>query len=265
MQKDGMADWPLVQAGVDNRMKQIMEGVSNAFEIHDVVVCLTERSFRHDVATILPYKGQRKAEKPYHYDGIRAYLRDRYGASHYGTLEADDLLLMKKRESVYDNTVVASTDKDLRQVPGTYYSWARGAIPERWDYIGESLASQIFWTSVLVGDRVDNILGLFGVGDSNPLVKQLVAKTSYEQCCIVANEYRRRFGDYWVKFFEETVQLLLMVDDPLFKDTPENYSEFVLAQLIGDMEQWIQLVDRGLKPLLETDSSSADQSLTSST
>jgi hypothetical protein len=268
MQKDGIADWPIVQKGVDTRMAQIMEGVSKKYEVHDVGVCLTERSFRHGVSTILPYKGQRTNPKPYHHDGIRAYLRDRYAAVHYGQLEADDYLLMLKKEEVeFDQCIVASTDKDLRQIPGTFYSWARGTIPERWDEVSSEMACFNLWRSVLVGDRTDNILGLFGVGEASPLVKSLAGLSEYDQASFVANEYRRRFGGYWWRFFLENLTLLLMVDDPKFKDVPEEYVHQYIAQVAGEegWKEWKARVDRGLKPLVEEDSTLIDQSLTSST
>src|SRR5690606_20038355 len=64
--------WEIVRSMVDDRINQILE----ATKADSCSLYLTDSksNFRMDVATILPYKGNRKAEKPYHWAAIRQHL-----------------------------------------------------------------------------------------------------------------------------------------------------------------------------------------------
>lgn len=81
-------------------------------------------NFRMSVATIKPYKGTRKAEKPLYYHAIRSYLWDHYDCIVANGCEADDLMASLQT----DDTIICTLDKDLRQVPGWHYAWQRGEI-----------------------------------------------------------------------------------------------------------------------------------------
>lgn len=136
------------------------------------------RTFRYDLAKTKPYKGTRKGEKPWHYENLAAYMKGVLGADIVTGIEADDAMAI---EQVKGNgtTIICSRDKDLRQVPGWFYSWELGRQPSfgpnysedrgtislhssRKKIVGDGLA--FFYSQVLTGDTVDNIPGLDGCG-----------------------------------------------------------------------------------------------------
>ncbi len=138
-------------------------------------IFLTEgRVFREDIAITKPYKGTRKDNKPWHYANLSVYLRDVLGAEVVTTLEADDRMSIEHTNS-NGTTIICSRDKDLRQVPGWFFSWELGLQPsygptlisnpgtielseDRKKIIATGLVA--FYGQVLTGDRVDNIPGL---------------------------------------------------------------------------------------------------------
>lgn len=217
MEKDEIADWEQIKKAVDNRIDMIIAGAKQHTEegIDELTLVLSDPdgTFRQKVATIQPYKGNRKKDKPVHWDGIRAYLRERYGAEHMPLLEGDDALMILL--SRFPKTIVASSDKDLKQVPICMYSWPVGENrKEKYEEVLTPQCFRYFWTQMLVGDRVDNILGLFSIGPTSACVKKLaLMKTETEMANMVFDEYHRRFGSYARTFFVETYQLLKLVGE----------------------------------------------------
>jgi len=136
---------------------------------------LTEgKTFRDEIATVKPYKGTRKSEKPWHYNNLSVYLRDVLGAVTVDGLEADDVMALESIANP-DTTIICSRDKDLRQVPGWLYSWELGHQPAFgpvkveqegtliWDPEKKKLSGTglaFFYAQCLMGDNVDNIPGL---------------------------------------------------------------------------------------------------------
>lgn len=219
MQRDGIQDWPAVKTAVDNRIEQILVKVGEKYPVNHFEIKLSDPlgTFRQSVATILPYKGHRKQEKPIHWDGIRAYLRERYDATHADWLEGDDTLLCTRTKYLedWDNVIIASSDKDLKQEPIIMYRWETGNRKEEWSEVGELEAIRNFWTQMLIGDRVDNILGLFGVGLKHAAVLKLYSMQSEtEMCKHVHEEYEKRYGTWAGDAFLETFILLRMLKDP---------------------------------------------------
>ena len=104
------------------------------------------------------YKANRKGKPlPVHLQTCREFLVNNWKVTVTDGYEADDALGMHQRTA---GTIICSLDKDLRQVPGQHYNWVKkeffSVTPE------EGLLS--FYTSVLVGDRSDNIVGINGIG-----------------------------------------------------------------------------------------------------
>lgn len=139
---------------------------------------LTEgRTFRYDLAKKKPYKGTRVDKKPWHYHNLTVYLRDVLGAHVVTRIEADDELAIQ-HVNPNTETILVSRDKDLRQVPGPFYSWELGHQPEfgpvEIDKVGTlrrrsngdlgGTGLLFFYSQVLTGDSVDNIPGAPGVG-----------------------------------------------------------------------------------------------------
>lgn len=229
---DDGADWPLVRKAIQEKFARIMERGAHFVgeEIEDVEVYLSdpEGTFRKFVATILPYKGNRDPYKPYHWDGIRAYLRDHYGATSHTLLEGDDAVLIRKKEleNQGKQVLVASSDKDLRQVPIKLYRWETGSRREEFYEVAHEVQGyRNFWAQMLTGDRTDNVMGLFGLGKKAAAVTKLHSMLDpIEMARSVFTEYERRFGSYARKFFEENFQLLRLIDDPVYWDINDPYA-----------------------------------------
>lgn len=121
-------------------------------------LCLSgSNNFRYSLATIMPYKGNRPATKPYHLETIKNEFRDR-GAESVDFLEADDLLSIYSTK--INNSIICTTDKDLSTVPSINYNIFHKDIK----VISEDTANYNFYYQLLIGDTVDNIPSPYGLG-----------------------------------------------------------------------------------------------------
>ena len=127
----------------------------------DYEVFLTGRTnFRFDIAKSAPYKGNRKAvEKPKHLGVARDHLVNKWGAVVSDGEEADDLIAIAATKYGPD-TVVASIDNDMLQIPCRHFNFNR----REWKEVSEFDGMLFFYTQILTGDAADNIIGLFRVG-----------------------------------------------------------------------------------------------------
>lgn len=138
-------------------------------------------NFREVVATTAPYKGNRKDfQRPKHYDALRAYLQ-RLGAELVEGQEADDAIAIKAQEGSY---WIVSIDKDFDQVPGWHYNFVK---KEKY-YVTEEEGLRNFYTQILTGDRVDNIIGIKGVGPvkAEKILKDCTTEREYYDACVKA-------------------------------------------------------------------------------
>lgn len=121
------------------------------------VILSGDTNFREDVATILPYKGNRENfVKPHHFDLIRRWLEDKpYTIISEGE-EADDVISI----AMIQGHVGASPDKDLHNTPGHLYNFRTN---EHY-YITQEEANVNFFRQMLMGDKADNIPGVKGIG-----------------------------------------------------------------------------------------------------
>lgn len=192
--------------------------------------------YRETIATVKPYKGTRKGEKPFHFQNITAYCLANYDCRVANGLEADDLLAMEQT-SRPNETVICSRDKDLRMVPGMSYSWECGRQPsfgpelvdnkgwlklnERGDVKGVGL--KFFFYQMLVGDTVDNIPGCPKIGEvkAYKLLNELNTRREHELAVIGA--YRDFYGDEYKERLEEQSKLLWMVRELRPDGSPVHY------------------------------------------
>ena len=180
-----------------------LEGILEYLDMDYQIYLSGKGNFRYDVATILPYKGNRKdLQKPFHYDNIRQFLVDVYDAKVSEGVEADDMIGLNHDP---EEDLIASLDKDLKGIPGLHYDWVKNKC--YWVTDGE--ADYNFYSQVLTGDSIDNILGLYGVGTKSKLLQNLSELRGAEEMFnFVKEQYQSRFGSYWRQFMFESCHLL---------------------------------------------------------
>lgn len=139
----------------------ITNTVLNAFPgIKDYRVFLTGKgNYRKDVAVTREYKGNRPKEKPKFLEEIRQHLLTKHPSNVSVGEEADDQIAIAAT-SMWFNSVICSTDKDFNQVPGWHFNFVK---KQRY-YVSKAEGLHFFYSQILVGDRADNIEGVYGIG-----------------------------------------------------------------------------------------------------
>lgn len=135
-----------------------------------------EGNFREKVATMKEYKVSRKdAEKPYWFEKMRKYLIEWQGARPVNGHEADDECSILAFDARAFNMpyVVCSIDKDLDQIPGWHYDYARKIFYHQDAWEGKS----VLWQQCLSGDGTDDIPGIYRIGTARA---QKLVDTWYE-------------------------------------------------------------------------------------
>ena len=138
-------------------------------------------NFRFEVATTVPYKGNRKdAPKPKHYDALRNHLM-KLGAKMSDGEEADDSVGIASTEGNY---WIVHVDKDLDQLPGWHYN----PVKDEEYYVTEFEGLYSFYKQILTGDRVDNIEGIRGIGPvkADKILKDCTTEEELYAACIKA-------------------------------------------------------------------------------
>lgn len=145
------------------------------------------------------YKGHRKKELTeqekeffaYSYD----YLQNGWGAIPANGMEADDLLAIWNTE---EPGIIVSIDKDLLQVPGLHFNTRN----KEYTNVTEDEGSLLLHTQVLMGDSVDNITGLKGIGKVKA-AKVMEGVPVSQHLSAVKSFWQKTFGRGW----EDDLQL----------------------------------------------------------
>jgi 5'-3' exonuclease len=144
-----------------SRMASFVEDLIMMPEIGDYIGYLTgSNNYRKEIAKEAPYKGNRVAAKPEHYEFLREYLVKSWGFEMVEGQEADDAIGIKAYTLDTDDYMIYSIDKDLDMIRGWHYNFNRD---EKY-FVDEDDTLRTFYKQVLTGDRVDNIPGLKGIG-----------------------------------------------------------------------------------------------------
>ena len=118
-------------------------------------------NFRDQIAVTVPYKGNRVGKpKPVHIHTLRQYLMDEWDANLAEGQEADDAISIRATE-LGDDAIIVSLDKDFDQVQGWHYNFVKHDMY----YITEEEGLLNFYKQFLTGDRIDNIVGVKGIGE----------------------------------------------------------------------------------------------------
>lgn len=144
----------------------------------DYRVYLTGKgNFRNDVAVTAPYKGNRKdKEKPVHLQAIREYLIEKWNAVVSENEEADDLIAI----DATPDSIIVSLDKDFQQVPCRHYNFNKRTLSS----VNEKEGMLFFYRQIIMGDKADNIVGVYGIGDkkSQKILEGLSEIEMFNKC-----------------------------------------------------------------------------------
>lgn len=229
---------------------------ANLEELQEVILQLEPSkyvpNFRDAVAKKKEYKGNRKPNRPLHYENLVAYVKAKYEVIEAEGLEADDLLAVYQVKAEPLTTIICSRDKDLKIVPGMHFGWACGLQqqfgPEQVTELGwlkmphkklTGVGLKFFYAQMIMGDSTDNIPGLPRQGPTK-------AFKILEQCNDEAELFEAVSGAYkaayttsaeeeaglvehlWHREMNEQAQLLWMVQELDEDDKPiywEMYDE----------------------------------------
>jgi len=76
--------------------------------------------------------------------------------------------------------VICSVDKDFDQVPGWHYNFVKN---EKY-YVTPEEGLFFFYRQILMGDRIDNIMGIKGIGEkkSAKILEGMTEQEMYDKC-----------------------------------------------------------------------------------
>ncbi|MDC1068501.1 hypothetical protein OAQ99_05010 [Candidatus Kapabacteria bacterium] len=133
-----------------------------AYPDHEYIVYITGgNNFRHDVAVTAPYKGNRKGEKPLLLQQVRDHAVGYWDAVVVEGEEADDAIAIAASTAyLNDCPVIVSIDKDFDQIAGLHFNFVKG---EEY-FVTSEFGLKHFYKQILVGDSIDNIIGVDGIG-----------------------------------------------------------------------------------------------------
>jgi hypothetical protein len=155
-----------------SRLEQTMTELCMDLDCEDYKGFLTGKgNFRDSIAVTVPYKGQRVSEKPVHLQALRDHLVNSWGFEVVNGIEADDAVGIAAYAVPEDESIMVHIDKDLNQFRGWHYNYRK---KEKY-YVSEFEGLTAFYTQILTGDRIDNIIGLKGIGP-------VKAKRILEEC-----------------------------------------------------------------------------------
>lgn len=165
-------------------VEEIIGDYATTLDASRVVVCLSDpqRNFRKELWEL--YKANRKdVEKPLLLQWVKEYLYREYPSFIRPRLEADDVMGILATDSERflktSDVIMVSEDKDMRTVPARLYNPNRpelGTIE-----ITEEEANRFHLWQTIVGDPVDGIKGVPGVGEKSIYATYLIEDAEPEE------------------------------------------------------------------------------------
>jgi 5'-3' exonuclease len=149
--EDEEEDW-IANARAGNLIEEICDETDSG----EIKVWLSgKNNFRY---TVYPeYKANRRdMSRPKWELTVKDYLVSHWKAQYTDGHEADDALGYSQTE----NTIICTTDKDLNMIPGWHYNF----VQRKKYFVSDFEAISFFYQQMLIGDPVDNIKGVPGIG-----------------------------------------------------------------------------------------------------
>lgn len=152
----------------------------DGFNVVDIVYFFTtcKNNFRKEIEP--EYKANRKFTKTVFLVGLLKHYtiqmleEENLEVKYSDTLEADDII--SEATYFYDNAIIVSIDKDLKQLEGIHFDYYRVKTGEvdadgndireyrGWSYTTKQKGFDLLMSMLLIGDTSDNIKGVNGIG-----------------------------------------------------------------------------------------------------
>lgn len=133
------------------------------------------------------YHVKRVKPPPRWLEELKEHLIVKWNASISFGQEADDALGIHQ----VGDSIICSIDKDLLQIPGHHFNF----VKKEWAYILKSEGTKWFYTQLLIGDPIDEIKGVEGIGKAKAAKILENAGTEEEIFDAVRASYEKRYGE----------------------------------------------------------------------
>lgn len=165
------------------------------------------------------YKANRKTRPP-NYEALKAHMLTLDGVYKIEGAEADDAISLTVRQK-YPKAIMCSIDKDLLQIPGYHYRWHK-EFP--FQTVTAEQAEYNFWIQMLMGDSVDGVTGIPGIG-TKTAERLLINEDPSRYAQIVLAEYQAEYGTFvGNQWFQDTYKMLKLLTVNTFRiPTPVIY------------------------------------------
>lgn len=204
------AAWGRTQKQAEDHIKTLIEwAVEDTFATDYNVAIGSDYNFRSEFYPDYKKSNSRKASKtilqPWFHE-LKPYMATLPNVVECIGYEADDMLRIWGGEARRAGIpfITCSIDKDLDAIPGLHYSSKDRGIYE----VTAAYSDRFFWYQCLIGDGVDNIPGIPGVGPVSAN-KILGNATSWAACRLaVINKYKEKYGKDWWDYLMSNIRLL---------------------------------------------------------
>ena len=162
---------------------------------------------------------------------IHKEFEETWGFLPVEAMEADDAvaIAVEKHRKDYDEIIVATFDKDLKQIPNVVFYNMR---EHKMEDITKDAANKNFYIQMLMGDSSDNVPGLKGVGKVGAQKILANCVTEYSLFRTTVKEYKKS-ADYVAdkKLVEMTKEVMAMLNDVEVDSTQSEYFGLTGAKL----------------------------------
>jgi len=222
----------IMHSAVDSWMNDFLT-ITAAPQFVGVLAAPQSHCFRYAIYKYKPYKGNRQEKEPwikYWEPIVKERLISKWGFKYAPDyLETDDVVATLALGN--PKAIICSPDKDLRQIPGYFYNYKDFGSEKHkgLETVDMKQASRNMHYQLLVGDGVDNIAGVAGMGavkadkllnETNTLMWTNAVKMAYQK------QYGPHYGDI---IYQQTLETIQMVtpDHPLWNKFGFNVEDYL--------------------------------------
>lgn len=180
-----------------------------------------------------------RGKRPEHEREVKEYIASLPNCTVADDIEADDLLGHWMTQ-LGDSAVTISVDKDLRQMPGRFLNPQKvinRVYTEEYSVVSSGEADDFFLLQMLMGDAIDNIPGVRGVG---PIIAKRRLAAAESAAAVVVKSYAEAYGDHWEDYFMSNGKLLFIQREPNQHFTTKLFEEMFGVDTKGILEEEVK-------------------------